>query len=301
MPEAQAQVRIGISGWRYAPWRGAFYPPGLVQAHELTFAAHQFPAVELNGSFYSLQRPSSYERWASDTPDGFVFAVKAPRYVTHILRLRNARPALANFMASGVLALGPKLGPILWQLPPTMAFDEAVLDGFLSLLPHDMQAAARLAQEREDRLRGREWLGPVAQQRLHHALEVRHDSFCQPATVALLLRHRVALVVADAAGRWPQVADVTGDYVYMRLHGAKDLYFSRYTHAQLATWAERIRVWSSGGTPSDLHRISPEDPPARSARNVFCFFDNTEKIHAPTNALELARMLGLDQRLQFTA
>ena len=138
-----AQVRIGISGWRYPPWRGSFYPRGLVQARELAYAAGQFPSIEVNGSFYALQRPSTYQRWAADTPDGFVFAIKAPRYITHELRLRGARAALANFLASGVLALGPKLGPILWQLPPSLAFDAALLADFLALLPHDTTAAAQ--------------------------------------------------------------------------------------------------------------------------------------------------------------
>jgi uncharacterized protein YecE (DUF72 family) len=174
MDATAAQVRIGVSGWRYAPWRGGFYPPGLAQVRELAFAARQFPAIELNGSFYSLQRPSSYQRWAAETPNGFVFAVKAPRYITHVLRLRNAQQALANFLASGVLALGAKLGPVLWQLPPSLAFDEPLLDTFLEQLPRDTGAALTLARSREpERMQGREWLEPVEPWRLRHALEVR--------------------------------------------------------------------------------------------------------------------------------
>ncbi|BEP94590.1 DUF72 domain-containing protein [Acidovorax sp. A79] len=303
MAMAAAQIRIGISGWRYPPWRGSFYPPGLTQARELEFASRQFPSIELNGSFYALQRPSSYGRWAADTPEGFVFTVKAPRYITHVLRLRDARAAIANFMASGPLALGCKLGPILWQLPPSLAFEEALLDAFLGHLPHDTEAAARLAHEREDRMRGKEWLGPVAPMRMRHALEVRHASFCQPATVALLRRHGVALVVADTAGRWPEVGDVTADFMYLRLHGAQELYASGYSDAQLAAWAGRIRAWAAGGVPPDVRLLCAEDagPAAMAARNVFCFFDNTMKTHAPGNALTLARTLGLDAQLHISA
>lgn len=296
-----AQIRIGISGWRYAPWRGGFYPKGLVQAQELAYASRQLPAIELNGSFYALQRPTSYVQWAADTPDGFVFTVKAPRYITHILRLRDARAAVANFFASGLFALGPKLGPVLWQLPPSLAFDAELLDTFLAQLPHDTEAAAALAQEREPRMRGKELLTPPQPAwRLRHALEVRHDSYCQPEFVDLLRRHRVALVVADTGGRWPEVGDVTADFLYLRLHGAQQLYASGYSDAQLAHWADRIRAWAAGGDAPGIGRLSEKPAPQRSARNVFCFFDNTMKIHAPLNALRLAEQLGLGTQLQIT-
>lgn len=296
-----AQIRIGISGWRYAPWRGGFYPKGLVQAQELAYASRQLPAIELNGSFYALQRPNSYVQWAADTPEGFVFTVKAPRYITHILRLRDARAAVANFFASGLFALGPKLGPVLWQLPPSLAFDAELLDTFLAQLPHDTEAAAALAQEREPRMRGKELLTPPQPAwRLRHALEVRHDSYCQPEFVDLLRRHRVALVVADTGGRWPEVGDVTADFLYLRLHGAQQLYASGYSDAQLAHWADRIRAWAAGGDAPGIGRLSEKPAPQRSARNVFCFFDNTMKIHAPLNALRLAEQLGLGTQLQIT-
>lgn len=297
MGTSTAQIRIGISGWRYPPWRGSFYPEGLVQARELEFASRQFPAVELNGSFYSLQHPSSYERWAADTPDGFVFAVKGPRYITHNLRLRNARVAMANFFASGVLALGAKLGPLLWQLPPNMAWDADLLDRFLRQLPRNTDDALRLARERDDRMHGKEWLQPVAPMRLRHALEVRHPTFCQGDTVALLRRHEVALVVADTGGRWPEVGDVTADFLYLRLHGPRQLYASDYSAAQLAEWGRRIRAWARGATPEGIATLSNDPAPAATARNVFCFFDNTGKTHAPKNALQLARELALDDQL----
>lgn len=300
MAAQAAQIRIGVSGWRYPPWRGGFYPSGLTQAKELAFASRQFPAIELNGSFYSLQRPASYLHWAADTPDGFVFTVKGPRYVTHLLRLRNAEVAMANFFASGVLALGAKLGPFLWQLPPNLPYDEPVLDAFLARLPRDTDAALALARGRDPaRMSGKEWLGPVEPLRLRHALEVRHPSFCQPQTVELLRRHGVALVVADAPRDWPEVGDVTADFVYLRLHGAQQLYASGYTDAQLATWAGRIRAWARGAAPTDMTRLSNAPAaPAPAAHNVFCFFDNTGENHAPRDALTLAGLLALDDQLQ---
>ncbi len=288
-----AQVRVGISGWRYPPWRGHFYPQGLKQANELAYASRQFPAIELNGSFYALQRPTSFVRWANDTPAGFVFTIKAPRYITHILRLQDARPAVANFFASGLFALGAKLGPLLWQLPPSLAFDGELLEAFLALLPHDTDAAAALAREREARMQGKEWLQPTESLRIRHALEVRHESFCCPEFVDLLRKYRVALVVADTGGRWPEVGDVTADFLYLRLHGAKQLYATGYSDEELKAWAERIRAWASG-SDADLPRLSEAPAPRRAKRNVFCFFDNTMKLHAPENALRLSRALGLD-------
>ena len=299
MAARAAQIRIGLSGWRYVTWRGGFYPPGLTQAKELAFASRQFPALELNGSFYSLQRPASYQRWAADTPDGFVFTVKGPRYITHLLRLRDVEVAMANFFASGVLALGAKLGPLLWQLPLNLAFDEPLLDQFLRQLPRDTDAALALARRRDRaRMAGREWLGPAQPLRLRHALEVRHASFCCPETVSLLRHHGVALVVADAPREWPEVGDVTADFVYLRLHGAQQLYASGYSDAQLATWAERIRGWAVGAPPADMTRLLDEPPPAPAPHNVFCFFDNTDANHAPRDALTLVQMLALDDKLQ---
>ena len=207
-------IRIGISGWRYAPWRGEFYPPGLVQRRELEYAAGCFPTIEINGSFYSLQSPDSYTAWHDATPDDFVFAVKGPRYITHLKRLRDVERPLANFLASGVLRLGGKLGPMLWQLPPTLKFDEALIDAFLSALPRDTDAALSLARRRDVALmRGRSALAIDRNRPLRHALEVRHDSFLDRRFVQLLRRHRTALVVADTAGRWPYLEDVTADFL----------------------------------------------------------------------------------------
>jgi uncharacterized protein YecE (DUF72 family) len=281
------QVRIGVSGWRYPPWRGNFYPKGLPQARELAYAASIFPSIELNGSFYSLQRPSSYATWAQETPPGFVFAVKGSRYITHMLKLRNIDAALANFFASGLFELDEKLGPILWQFPPNMGFHRDVFEAFFRLLPRTTASAANLARQRDHRLKGRESLQPRANRRLRHAVEVRHQSFVDPAFIALLRKYRIAWVVADTPRPWPLFEDVTADFVYMRLHGATELYNSRYTSEELERWAACIRTWRRGAQPGDARLISSEPPPQRMARDVFCYFDNTDKLHAPDNALEL--------------
>ena len=287
------RIRIGVSGWRYTPWRGNFYPAGLAQSRELHYASRQFPSIELNGSFYSLQRPSSYALWAQQTPDGFVFAVKGSRYITHMLRLRNIEAAVANFFASGLFALGDKLGPILWQFPPNMQFDAPLFESFFSALPRTTLAAARIAQGRDQRLQGRESLEPPGNHRMRHAVEVRHESFVTPAFIALLRKYRIAWVVADTPRPWPLYEDLTADFVYMRLHGATELYKSRYTREQLERWAGCIRAWTLGGQPADARLISTDPPPPRASRDVYCYFDNTDKLHAPDNARELMQLLGV--------
>jgi uncharacterized protein YecE (DUF72 family) len=286
---ARGRARIGISGWRYAPWRGVFYPDGLPQRAELEFAAGQVDSVEINGSFYSLQRPSSWEAWHRETPADFEFAVKGPRFITHMRKLHDVRVPLANFLASGVLALRRKLGPILWQLPPNLGFDAERMDAFLDLLPRDTDAALALASEHDQRLSGRDWLQPMPRQVLRHAVEVRHPSFVDPAFVALLRRHAVALVVADTAGHWPLMEDVTANFVYVRLHGDAALYASGYGDAALADWARRIDAWRAGGQVDDA-RVASSTPPRKLARrDVYCYFDNDVKVHAPFDAAQLAR------------
>src|SRR5437660_5560675 len=284
-------LRIGISGWRYAPWRGVFYPSGLPQRAELAYASRRFSSIEINGSFYSLQRPEFYARWYDETPPDFVFSVKGPRSVTHMLKLRNAEPALANFFASGVANLRDKLGPFLWHLSPMLGFDAERLEGFFELLPRDTDQAAALARRRNDKVRGRARLACGDNRLLRHALEVRHPSFVDPAFVALLRKHRIALVVADTAGTWPFAEDVTADFVYVRLHGDKKLYVSGYTPAALARWAERIRRWQRGSEPDDARRIAPGRPPPRRSRDVYCYFDNDAKVKAPRDAERLGRLL----------
>jgi uncharacterized protein YecE (DUF72 family) len=286
------EIRIGISGWRYAPWRGVFYPQDLAQRRELEYAARLLPSIEINGSFYSLQRPECYERWYRETPPGFVFSVKGGRYITHMLKLRNVHGALANFFASGVLALREKTGPFLWQLPPILRYDAAVLEGFLDLLPRDSAQALALARQHDARLDGRTCLEIDRNRKLRHAIEVRNETFLDERFVRLLRRQRVALVVADTASRWPYREDVTADFVYVRLHGDTELYVSGYTDAALERWAQRIRAWSEGREPDDAQRICERPPRARASRDVYCYFDNDAKVHAPFDALQLMRKLG---------
>jgi uncharacterized protein YecE (DUF72 family) len=197
-----------------------------------------------------------------------MFSVKAPRYLTHVLRLRDAGKAMANFFASGVFELKEKFGPLLWQLPPFFRFDAALIEDFLAALPHDTEAALAIARKRDARMHGRARLAIDAVRPLRHALEVRHASFIDARFIDLLRRYRVALVVADTGGRWPELLDVTADFVYLRLHGATELYQSRYTDAQLASWAGRVRAWAAGEEPAGGQRASESRAACRTARRV---------------------------------
>ena len=272
-----ASARIGISGWLYPRWRGDFYPKGLRQADELEYAANRLTSVEINGSFYSLQRPASWVKWRDTVPDDFAFAVKGPRFITHIKRLGDIDAPLANFLASGVLALGPKLGPVLWQLPPNLAFDEALLDAFLARLPRTHGDAAAIARRHDRRMSGRAAyaLRVPREQPLRHAVEVRHPSFESDAWRDLLERHRVASVIADTAGRYPRLDWVTADFAYARLHGEEELYTSGYDDDSLDRWAEWVRSHLDAG------------------RDAFVYFDNDVKVRAPYDAMALiARLEG---------
>jgi uncharacterized protein YecE (DUF72 family) len=294
-------IRIGISGWRYAPWRGNFYPKGLPQHAELEYAARSFPSIEINGSFYSLQRPQSWQAWYDATPADFMFAVKGPRYITHMLRLKQVEKPLANFFASGIFRLRQKLGPILWQLPPNFRFESDRLAHFFALLPRNLKDAVALARKRDAFMLGRVALGIGANRRLRYALEVRHDTFNDPRFVQLLRKHQVALVVAETAGRWPMLQDVTTDFLYLRLHGDKKLYSSGYGPQALQRWADRISAWSSGAEPDDALKADPEAKAPRRPRPVYCFFDNTDvKLRAPVDAKVLMKKLGLQWRERAT-
>lgn len=285
------KIYIGISGWRYPPWRGVFYPKELKQKHELEFAARALPSIEINGSFYALQRPESYAVWYAATPRGFVFSVKGNRYITHILRLRDIERPLANVFASGVFNLREKLGPFLWQFPPSFRFDAERMEHFLSLLPHTTAAALEFARKREPRMHGRSRLAIDKNRPLRHAIEIRNNSFIDEKFVTLLRKYKVALVVADTAGKWPYREDVTGDFMYLRLHGDEELYASGYTEAALDRWAARIRAWSVGSEPKDAQRISSHAMPKRS-RDIYCYFDNDIKVKAPFDARRLLEKLG---------
>lgn len=285
------EIRVGISGWSYAGWRGVFYPEGLARRRELEYASRKVDSIEINGSFYSLQRPTSYRRWYEETPPGFVFAVKGSRYITHMKKLKGVERPLANFFASGVLRLGEKLGPILWQFPSNLRFDPARFEAFLSLLPKTTDEAATLARRHDARLKGRAWTHADVKLPVCHAFEVRHESFLVPEFAALLRRHGAALVFADTARVWPYTEEVTADFIYARLHGAEHLYASGYTDAQLDWWAERIRVWHRGGEPRDARRISDEKPPGEGGRDVYVYFDNDARARAPFDAMRLAERL----------
>ena len=288
----RADIRIGISGWTYKPWRGSFYPRGLRQKDELAHAAGIFGSIEINGTFYGLQKPETFARWAEATPEDFVFAVKGSRYITHLRRLRDARIPLANFLASGPLRLGRKLGPLLWQLPPSQRFEPELLEAFLSLLPHDTEAAADLARGHDGRIEGRAWARTDAHRPLRHALEIRHDSFRDPAFIAMLRRYEVALVCADTV-EWPLLMDLTADFVYCRLHGSTELYRSGYGDDELDRWAGRVSAWASGRPMRDGNFIVRQAGRARR-RDVFLFFDNTDKRRAPEDARSLMRRLHLE-------
>lgn len=288
------KVRIGISGWRYPPWRGAFYPKGLRQKDELEFASAIFPTIEINGTFYSLQSPDSFAQWHDVTPAGFVFSVKGPRYISHIRRLKEVEGPLTNFLASGVLRLGRKLGPVLWQFPPNFKFDPARIEAFFKLLPHDSDAAREMARDHEPRMAGRTWLETTPKRPLRHAMEIRHDSFFTPEFVELLRRYDVALVCADTV-EWPRLMDVTSDFVYCRLHGSEELYASGYDGEALEQWAIRIAAWASGGEPADAEKAKSGLAPRRARRDVFVYFDNDVKVRAPHDAQAL--MARLKKRL----
>jgi len=296
--KATGKIRIGISGWRYAPWRKVFYPEDLVQAKELHFASRALPSIEINGSFYGLQRATSYARWYEDTPQGFVFSAKAHRYITHILRLRDVERPIANFLASGLFHLKEKLGPILWQFPPTFRFDPIVIEDFLKLLPHDWDAALNLAKKCDARIREQGYLEIDENRQLRHAVEIRNKSFVDPIFIDLLRKYDVALVVADTAGKWPYYEDVTSDFIYIRLHGEEELYASGYTEEALDRWAARIEAWSQGSQAADAVLISEQKPAVRKTRDVYCYFDNDIKVKAPFDARKLLRRLGIEEGLQ---
>lgn len=266
-------TRIGISGWRYARWRGVFYPKDWAQRRELEYASRQLDSIEINGSFYSLQTPQSWQRWHDETPDDFVFAVKCPRFISHIKRLRDIEAPLANFFASGVLLLRRKLGPLLWQFPPNLAFDPEIWRAFLRMLPTTATRAARFAQRHDHRMPAVSLPPTIPRRRLRHAVEVRHESFRDERFFALLRENNVALVTADTAGKHPDFTEITADFVYVRLHGGEVLYTSGYDDASLRHWKRRIANGSEGW------------------RDVYVYFDNDAKVHAPFDARRMRELM----------
>jgi uncharacterized protein YecE (DUF72 family) len=285
-------IRLGISGWSYDGWRGSFYPKDLPHSEELAYASQRFNSIELNGSFYALQRPDTYRGWYEATPGHFLFAVKGSRFITHNKKLRDVETALANFFASGVLLLKEKLGPIVWQFAPNFAFEEERFTAFLECLPRHTEDAARLAGQHDHRLRGRSWTQTDSKRRLRYAIEVRHESFLVPAFVRLARCYGTAIVFSDSAD-WPYTEELTAGYVYLRLHGAPETYVSSYSDEALDWWAERIRIWRDGGLPRHSKRITDRKPPPRKTRDIYVYFDNDQQTHAPRDALRLAVRLGV--------
>lgn len=271
----RGRVLVGTSGWIYQHWNGRFYPRGLPARRQLEYLAERFATVEINGTFYGLSRPHCFERWRAATPPGFVFAVKGSRYITHMLKLKEPRAPLANFFAQGILRLGAQLGPILWQLPPMLSFDEARVRPFLDLLPRDLADAERLARKHDARLNHRSSLrAPDGDQRLRHAFEIRHASWLDERALQLLAEYEVALVTADTADHHPlSLERTTDDFGYVRLHGARKLYASRYTDGELDEWAALVDGWAARGA------------------DVYVYFDNDEKAYAPGDARRLDERL----------
>ncbi|NIR44262.1 MAG: DUF72 domain-containing protein [Gemmatimonadetes bacterium] len=284
------KVWVGVSGWSYDGWRGEFYPEELSRSRELEYIGRRFNSVEINGSFYSLLKPDTYRRWYDQVPRDFLFAVKGSRFITHNKKLRDVETPLANFFASGVLALEEKLGPVVWQLSENLRFDPQRVAHFLELLPHDTEAAARLARKHDDRLKGRSWTKTDRNRRMRHAIEIRNESFFDAEFVRIARRNGAAVVLSDAAD-WRLTEEVTAGFVYIRLHGSEETYASRYDDDQLDRWAERIEAWRAGGQPRRPDTITDRQPPRRKTRDVYVYFDNDQHVHAPKDAERLAERL----------
>ena len=281
-------IHVGVSGFLYGSWRGNFYPEGLAHRHELAWTSRTVGSIEINGTFYSLKRPATFAAWKDAVPAGFPLALKGSRFITHMKRLRDVEVPLANFFASGLLALGESLGPMLWQFPAQMAFDPGRFRDFFELLPRDTRAAARLARKHDARLEGRALTRAAVNMPIRHAVEVRHPTFFEAPFLDLLGEQNIALVVSDGAGRWQMLDAQTADFAYVRLHGSAELYVSGYQDDELDVWASRIARRHRG-----LRRALGAAPRQRWQGDVFVYFDNDAKVHAPYDALRLMERLGL--------
>jgi uncharacterized protein YecE (DUF72 family) len=266
--DSRPAIRIGVGGWVYGPWRGLFYPDGLAQKRELDYASRKLTSIEINGTFYGAQKPASFARWHDETPEGFVFTLKGPRYATHRRVLAEAGATIERFFASGVLALKEKLGPINWQLMPSTKFNPPDFEGFLKLLPKSVEGRA-----------------------IRHAVELRHESFkCQDA-VAIAREHGVAIVLAGDSD-YPQIADVTAPFVYARIMGTSETEATGYSAGALDKWAKRARSWASGGAPGDLETLLPSPARKAAARDVFLYVISGAKERNPAAAMALIERVG---------
>jgi uncharacterized protein YecE (DUF72 family) len=263
-------VFVGIGGWTFEPWRGVFYPKGLPHAQELRYASERLSSIEINGTFYRTQTPKTFRSWASEVPAAFVFAVKGPRYAVNRRVLKEAGDSINRFLESGVTELGTHLGPLLWQFAPTKKFDAADFGGFLELLPATFDG-----------------------QKLRHVVEARHDSFCTPQFIALVREFGAAIVFTDHA-RYPNIADLTGDFVYARLQRGKDTVATAYPPRELDAWAQRLRLWAEGDAPDDLPRVDAAHKTKTAPRDVFAYVIHEGKIRAPAGAMALIERLSKD-------
>jgi uncharacterized protein YecE (DUF72 family) len=264
--QASKHVHVGIGGWTFAPWRGVFYPKGLPQAKELGYAAEHLSSIEINGTFYRTQTPATFRKWASEVPDGFVFSVKGHQRVTHRRELKDAGESIEHFLNSGVLELGDRLGPLLWQFPPFKKFDEADFGSFLELLPRELDG-----------------------RRLRHVVEVRHASFCVPEFVRLLRKFETPVVFSEHE-KYPAIADVAGDFLYLRLQKGDDAIETAYPMPAIADWAARIKGWLGGTAPTDLPHV--ESAPSKTKpRDIFVYFIHEGKVRAPAAAMALIERL----------
>jgi uncharacterized protein YecE (DUF72 family) len=261
------KIYIGIGGWTFEPWRGVFYPKGLAHAKELAYAAERLTSIEVNGTFYRTQNPATFRKWASEVPDGFVFALKGPRYAVNRRVLKEAGDSIKRFLESGITELGEHLGPLLWQFAPTKKFDAADFAGFLELLPDTFENRA-----------------------LRHVIEVRHDSFRTPEFVALARRFNRPVVFTDHA-KYPNIAVLTGDFVYARLQRGEDTIPTAYRPKEIATWAARLENWAQGDEPDDLERVEPIVKQKAQPRDVFAYVIHEGKVRAPAGAMALIASL----------
>ena len=265
--EPAGKIRAGIGGWTFEPWRGVFYPDNLPHAKELEYASHHLATIEVNGTYYRTQKPSTFASWAKESPDNFVFSLKGPRYTTNRRVLAEAGESISRFIDSGITELGAKLGPLLWQFAPTKKFDKEDFGAFLDLLPVK-----------------------VGSHKLKHAVEPRHPSFCTHEFIELARKNSVAIVFADHAV-YPAFADITSDFVYARLQTGDDSIPTAYKPKALAQWAERANVWASGDTPKDLPIIEPSAKPKHASRDVFVYFIHEGKVRAPAAAMAFQKLV----------
>lgn len=285
-----AKIYIGMSGWTFEGWQGDFYPEDLSKKKELEYASRKVNSIEVNGTFYALQKPATFEKWYNETPDDFVFSVKAPQYITHVKRLKEVEEPLANFFASGLLCLKEKMGPILWQFPPNVTLKDDRFEKFLKILPFDSETAAKTAKKHSDKMKDRNYTKVDGDYSIRHAFEFRHPSFENAEFISMLRKYGVAVVFGHSGLKNPYFEDVTADFIYARMHGQEKEYKKGYPKEKLKWWAERVKIWTAGQQPSDAICVTDGKPKA-IPRDAFIYFDTEEKKYAPYDAMNLSEIL----------